>query len=84
MISEGYKSAYQQGYSDAMRDFRKKQKYDVLSKVISEIIGLLSTVGWAVSEDESKLEGMKEAYTDCLKIIYKYESESEVSDANSD
>ena len=26
MISEGYKSAYQQGYSDAMRDFRKEPK----------------------------------------------------------
>lgn len=26
MISEGYKSAYQQGYSDAMRDFRKEQE----------------------------------------------------------
>ena len=26
MISAGYKSAYQQGYSDAMRDFRKKPK----------------------------------------------------------
>ena len=26
MISAGYKSAYQQGYSDAMRDFRKEQK----------------------------------------------------------
>lgn len=28
MISEGYKSAYQQGYSDAMRDFRKKQNHN--------------------------------------------------------
>ena len=26
MISAGYKSAYQQGYSDAMRDFRKEPK----------------------------------------------------------
>lgn len=26
MISEGCKSAYQQGYSDAMRDFRKEPK----------------------------------------------------------
>lgn len=26
MISAGYKSAYQQGYSDAMRDFRKESK----------------------------------------------------------
>ena len=26
MISKGYKSAYQQGYSDAMRDFRKEPK----------------------------------------------------------
>lgn len=26
LISEEYKSAYQQGYSDAMRDFRKEPK----------------------------------------------------------
>lgn len=26
MISAGYKSAYQQGYSDAMRDFREEPK----------------------------------------------------------
>ena len=26
IISAGYKSAYQQGYSDAMRDFRKEPK----------------------------------------------------------
>jgi len=30
MISAGYKSAYQQGYSDAMRDFREKPKTDVV------------------------------------------------------
>ena len=37
MISEGYKSAYQQGYSDAMRDFRKNPKTDVLDKIREEI-----------------------------------------------
>ena len=36
MISEGYKSAYQQGYSDAMRDFRKKPSRDM--EEIKEII----------------------------------------------
>lgn len=26
MTNEGYRNAYQQGYSDAMRDFRKEPK----------------------------------------------------------
>lgn len=33
MISAGYKSAYQQGYSDAMRDFRKEPKTDAFDKI---------------------------------------------------
>lgn len=39
MISEGYKSAYQQGYSDAMRDIRKKPSRDMeeMSRDIEEI-----------------------------------------------
>ena len=37
MISEGYKSAYQQGYSDAMRDFSKKSKTNILDKIRAEI-----------------------------------------------
>lgn len=37
MMSAGYKSAYQQGYSDAMCDFRKKSNTDVLDKIRAEI-----------------------------------------------
>ena len=46
MMSAGYKSAYQQGYSDAMHDFIKKQYYrqgylqavsDTLDKIKTEI-----------------------------------------------
>ena len=36
MISKGYKSAYQQGYSDAMRDFRKEPSRNM--KEIEEVI----------------------------------------------
>lgn len=36
MISAGYKSAYQQGYSDAMRDFRKEPNRDM--EEIAEIM----------------------------------------------
>ena len=42
MISAGYKSAYQQGYSDAMCDFRKKSKTDVLDNIRAEIDNVLS------------------------------------------
>ncbi len=42
---------------------------DVLNDVKAEIEEYSSTIDRAISEDELKIEGMKEAYTDCLKII---------------
>ena len=39
-ISVGYKSAYQQGYSDAMRDFRKKSETDMLDKIRADVINI--------------------------------------------
>ena len=37
MISAGYKSTYQQGYSDAMCDFRKEPRTAILDKIRAEI-----------------------------------------------
>lgn len=48
----------------------------ILSKIRTEIEGYKSTISRAISEDELKIEGMKEAYTDCIKIIDKYKIES--------
>jgi hypothetical protein len=48
-----------------------------LDDVKAEIEEYRSTIDRAISEDELKIEGMKEAYTDCLKIIDKYKAESE-------
>ena len=43
-----------------------------LDDVKAEIEEYRSTIDRAISEDELKIEGMKEAYTDCLEIINKY------------
>ena len=64
MVITGYKSMYQQGYSDAMHDFRKKSNTDALDKVRAEIIELRSKQNVGVIE--------------CLDIIDKYRSESKM------
>ena len=52
-------------------------KNKVLDNIRAEIEKYKSTIDNAISEDELKIEGMKEAYTDCLNIIDKYKAESE-------
>ena len=52
-------------------------KVDVLGNIRAEIEEYKSTIDRAISEDEFKIEGMKEAYADCLEIIDKYMTESE-------
>lgn len=46
----------------------------ILDKIRAEIEGYKSTIDKAISEDELKIEGMKEAYVDCLEIIDKYKA----------
>lgn len=49
MISAGYKSAYQQGYSDAKRDFRKEESDDklaLLEKTYADFCKCESGEGW--------------------------------------
>ena len=50
---------------------------DVFDEIRTEIEEYRSTIDNAISEDELKIKGMKEAYTDCLEIIDKYKTESE-------
>lgn len=54
-----------------------EDKVKVLDKIKSDIEEYKSTIDNAISEDELKIEGMKEAYTDCLEIIDKYRAETE-------
>lgn len=49
----------------------------ILEKIRDEIEGYKSTIDNAISEDELKIEGMKEAYTDALAIIDKYRGDNE-------
>ena len=49
----------------------------ILDKIRAEIDKRKSTIDKAISEDELKIEGMKEAYTDCLEIIDNCKAESE-------
>lgn len=49
----------------------------ILDKIRADIERYKSNIDNAISEDELKIEGMKEAYADCIKIIYKYRTESE-------
>lgn len=72
MIGAGYKSAYQQGYSDAMRDFRKKSKTNVLDKIRAEIA--LRNLG---ESSNICIKAYNDAINDILQIIDKYKSESE-------
>ena len=72
MISAGYKSAYQQGYSDAMRDFREKSKSDMLDEIRAEIEEITPTYhnpDWSITDlvPVSKV----------LDMINKYRAESE-------
>lgn len=72
MISEVYKSVYQQGYDDAKRDFRKQSKIDILDKIIAEI----EDTGAYEQEVHGKTEFLK-GITFCLSIIDKYKAERE-------
>jgi hypothetical protein len=54
---------------------RDKKQYSILDKIRAEIEGYKSTIDNAVSEDELKIEGMKEAYADLVDIIDKYKAE---------
>lgn len=58
---------------DLSEDCHNKDCLDcALDNIKAEIEGYKSTIDNAISEDELKIEGMKEAYTDCLNIIDKY------------
>jgi len=54
-----------------------KEQEPILDKIRAKIEKYKSTIDNAISEDELKIEGMKEAYTDCLKIIDKYKEGEE-------
>lgn len=43
-----------------------------LEQIRAEIEEYKSTIDNAISEDELKIEGMQEAYNDCLEVIDKY------------
>ena len=58
-----------------------KNDKPILDKIRAEIDEYKSTIDKAISEDELKIEGLKEAYTDCLKLIDKYKAESETQES---
>ena len=74
MISAGYRSAYQQGYSDAKRDFRKKSKVDVLDRIRAEVESI-ERYGTNNGHD-IWLKTPEEIKKDVLTIIDKYKAES--------
>ena len=51
-------------------ELAKKGLY--IEQIRAEIEEYKSTIDNAISEDELKIEGMQEAYNDCLDIIDKY------------
>ncbi len=53
---------------------------DIFAKIRAKIEEYKATIDRAVSEDKSKIKGMKEAYADCLEIIDKHLSEVEGED----
>ena len=60
---------YMRGYKDG--------ESDALDKIRAHIERYKLTIDRAISEDELKIEGMKEAYANCIEIIDKYKIESE-------
>lgn len=46
-----------------------------LDKIRAKILRYRDTIDRAIAEDSSKIEGMKEAYNDCLEVIDKYKGE---------
>ena len=54
-----------------------EDKIKVLDEIKAEIEEYLSTVDYAISEDELTIKGLKDAYTNCLEIIDEYRSKSE-------
>ncbi len=72
MISTGYKSAYQQGYSDAVRDFRKESKTNVIDKIRTEI----EQRPYGVAND-NVIQGMKYERKAILEILDKYNTNKE-------
>lgn len=53
------------------------EQESILDKIRAEIEECNLSIDNAISYDELKIEGMKEAYVYCLKIIDKYKAESE-------
>ncbi len=54
------------------------EQEDILNKIREEIKEYMSTIDKAISEDELKIEGMKEAYVNCIELIDNcYNTESE-------
>ena len=53
----------------------KTSRQRELEKIKTEIEEYKSTIDNAISEDELKIEGMKEAYSDSIKIIGKHIAE---------
>ena len=47
-----------------------------LDKIRAKILRYRDTIDRAIAEDSSKIEGMKEAYNDCLEVIDKYKTET--------
>ena len=78
ITNEDYRSAYLQGYNDAMSDFRKKQYYKQgYEQGVSDVLDKIKVEIEQVTEEESKFDkkwaqGLKYA----LKIIDKYKVES--------
>ncbi len=68
---------WKEAISIAIKSLEQEPKIEVLDKIRTEIDKHKSTIDKAISEDELKIEGMKEAYTDCLEIINKCKAESE-------
>jgi hypothetical protein len=60
---------------DRANAFTKADIVDILDNIRAEIEGYKSTIDKSISEDELKIEGMKEAYTDLVNIIDKYKVE---------
>ena len=59
------------------RQICHEDKIKVLDKIKAEIEEYMSTLKYAISEDELTIKGLKDAYAECLEIIDKYRSESE-------
>lgn len=76
-VDVAYEQAKQlQTIIENLQNIKAEAVRKAFNKIRTHIKQYESTIDRAISDDELKIEGMKVAYTDCIRIIDEYQLES--------